>query len=142
MKSDRPRPSISRGVRHLSFRLADAIRKSPLRLVQRLDLDDGDVGLPLFDMLDKWEKNCADGIFSFHHGSQSLLLALLPVFGHVDLQWHTDFEEFTIPLKVIEEMRIVEGLSEVEWRTRGVQVGNAAWAVLIAWHTSVKKLKG
>lgn len=57
---------------------------------------------------------------------------------------YTDYKGSTVPLQIIEKMREVEGASEADWEGRGVEVGKAAWQVLLDWkkYGRVGKSKG
>jgi hypothetical protein len=52
-----------------------------------------------------------------------------------EYSWYTctDFYGMTVPLEVLEAMRIAEGASEAEWDRRGVESGEAGWGILYAW---------
>jgi hypothetical protein len=46
---------------------------------------------------------------------------------------YTSFDGKAVPLEVLEGMREAEGVSREDWEKRGVEVGVAAWRVLLDW---------
>lgn len=46
---------------------------------------------------------------------------------------YTSWRRWTVPLEIIKQMRVVEGMSELEWDRRGVRVGAETWKVLTDW---------
>lgn len=45
----------------------------------------------------------------------------------------TDYRGSAVPMEVLQEMRMQEGIDEAEWKGRGMLVGSSSWAVLTAW---------
>lgn len=58
-------------------------------------------------------------------------------FCPVNWQHFSDFRSLTVPLEVMENMRQAQGVSEEEWKQRGVALSDAAWFILMEWYDVV-----
>lgn len=54
---------------------------------------------------------------------------------------YTDYKGLAVPMEVIKAMR-AEEWKGIDWDRRGVEVGEAAWEILLDWHRSVLEAGG
>lgn len=130
----------------LNQEYAAKLRRSPLlHIIHQLPphIGNRDDGLLVFLHLDEIEASglvdCA--INSVCHAGEELLhvrvvIDIQPAWtvdiktGWMDM---TDYNGSIVPMEVLEEMRMSEGISKADWRGRGISVGRTTWAVLTGW---------
>jgi hypothetical protein len=79
-----------------------------------------------------WDEALATDVSLTYHGAnRSNREKLFERQSEPSWQHWTDYGRKPIPLSIIEKMRVVEGLDTEAWCKRGVEVGHAAWKVLI-----------
>jgi hypothetical protein len=53
--------------------------------------------------------------------------------GAAEWWYWTEYEGRAVPIGILEEMRLAEGRTELDWAKRGVEVGSEGWSVLTEW---------
>lgn len=120
----------------MSPNFATALRGSPkLRYLHVLDPSTYGRTIPILSSFASIQRTLTPNVFSIHinETGDELLHARLLLRAPGTYQDSTDYEGDLIPLEILDDMRLEEGVSKEQWRGRQREIGMGASMVLCKW---------